>query len=57
MNSIKIFFIEKAIDQIRFLLSERKCAHRNLKGNEKYHAFCSVKGTSPLALSECSFAL
>ena len=57
MNSIKIFFIEKAIDQIRFLLSERKCAHWNLKGNEKYHAFCSVKGTSPLALSECSFAL
>ena len=52
MNSVKILFIKKTIDQIRFVfLSERTCAHLDLIGNEKYHAVSTVKGTSPLALS------
>ena len=52
MNSIKIFFIKKTIDQIRFVfLSKRTCAHLDLKRNEKYHAFSTVKSTSPIALS------
>ena len=49
--SIKIFFIKKTIDQIRFVfLSTRTCAHHDLKGNLKYHTFSTVKGTSPLTL-------
>ena len=51
-NSIKIFFIKKTTDQIRFaFLSKRTCAHLDLKGNEKYHTLSTVKGTSSLALS------
>ena len=52
-NSIKIFFIKKKIDQIRFIfVSKITCAHLDLKGNYKYHKFSAIKDTFPLVLSK-----